>query len=210
MKKIVLIIPLALSLLISCSITQSYHFNSDFSGNSKIEVDASSYISLMQLSDTSGTSGNYMDTISIYFVEAANFLRNSPGISDVQWESDQENSKFHLSFTFDKIDNLNNVVQNEPVGFNEIIGGKPSFIAKGKKLSYFFGTKGKPMEDAEEYESMKDMFSYKLNFSFEGKIGKASFPNLEISEDKSNASFSTTLIDITALDPKVPIIFKLK
>lgn len=180
------------------------------SGSSRVEVDIASYLSFMGMSDTSESPANYMDTFALYFYTAANYLQSAEGISNVKWDASEESSTLYITFDFNNIAALNHVLANDPVGFDEMIGGKPYFAVKGKKLSYFFGTSGKEMEDAEDYESMKDMFAYNLNFSFERKIGKVAFPGLEVSGDKQSAAYKSSIFDLPALDPKKPMVFALK
>lgn len=123
--KAILCFSVLLSLFTSCTITQGYEFNEDFSGVSYIEIDASAMMSLMGDGDeVSDPFSEAMDSINIdSLIEATNA---KPGIQNASMQN--ENGVFRFSYDFDNLESLNIMTESEDV--TEYFGGS----GKGRQV----------------------------------------------------------------------------
>ena len=194
--KAILCFSVLLSLFTSCTITQGYEFNEDFSGVSYIEIDASAMMSLMGDGDeVSDPFSEAMDSINIdSLIEATNA---KPGIQNASMQN--ENGVFRFSYDFDNLESLNIMTESEDV--TEYFGGS----GKGKTSTTRFSQKSNkfryavPEVEAIEdtlmagMEGMGDMMKYQLKMTFAKPVKKLSNEEYIVSSDQKSLTFSTSI-----------------
>ena len=144
-----------LFLLSACSVRQEIHFNKDFSGSVKIEIDMSQIFasfpadSAMSLgTDSVFTSFRDMETIE--------------GISNLELKEDNGTGIYLVSYDFEDIKALNRTLKGSKISNRKNDSESIQFKKRGKKLSYFFPE----LQDTSSSQQATLMDSY-INFSIE-------------------------------------------
>lgn len=201
--------------LTSCTITQEFHFNKNFSGSSKMTIDMGTFMNMMAGMDSTGTQGAEMkDSLDFAFNESAQKLEGV-GVTNIKYGWQNDNKIMFLSYDFPNIDVLNKALNASDDGNSAFMraqdeGDHVYFIRKGKTLTYQ-GIKSKnDTVNMGDMASMKDMYKYKLVFSFDRKVKKLDNPNIALSEDKKRAVLSASLFDVIRPEYNSTIKFKLK
>ncbi|MCF6242373.1 MAG: hypothetical protein L3J74_13620 [Bacteroidales bacterium] len=202
---------LIIILLSSCTITQEFHFNKDFSGSYISTIDMSQFIDMMNSLDSSdGGTGEFIDSLDLILTQAVKKLETT-GVRNLKsgWNN---NKALFISYDFANIDELNKALNKSGMNENNTSDGEDFifFIRKGKTLIY----KGIPPKETaaggKDLGAMKDYYKYRAVFSFERRIKKSDNPKYKISEDKHKAVLSAPFFDITKKDFNTEVRFKLK
>ena len=215
MKKLLLISLLFVFLMTSCTITQEFHFNKDFSGTAKLSVDMGMFIGMMKSMDTSSTKNSVADSLKYTFGESKVKL-DSIGASNVKYEWNDSTNVMFLSFDFKDIEMLNISLNATKETNRELTKNKSTephvfFIRKGKKTLIYNGSKkessGKP---SKEMSSMKDYYKYNLIFTFDRKVKSVQNPNVIHTKKTKRVELRGNMFDIMSEKYDSKITFKLK
>lgn len=215
--KILSIIAFLLTIcLSSCTITQEYHFNKDFSGTTKLSIDLGTLIEMMAGLDSTGTQNqNMKDSLDFVFKESAQKL-DSLGMKNIQYGWEEGTNVLYMSYDFANIDELNkalNASNSQNEAFNKTISDEPHvyFTQKGRKTLIYTGPKSKnDISGNKDMESMKDYYKYAVTFSFDRKIKKIDNPNVVLSDDNKKAELKGSMFEIIREEYNSDITFKLK
>jgi preprotein translocase subunit SecF len=199
MKLYTFLVAAAILVLSGCSITQEYHFNNDFSGTYKFEMNMGDMISMLQSMDTTG-SINSLDTLDQSFDQIRNQY-NDAGAKDVEvgWKNDKKT--IYISFGFDNLEKLNEILSNSNNEFNLYTTGsqdeKASFTKKGKStLIMNFPETSKDTAIISSIEGMKDYLTIETIFSFDRAIKSINNRSGKISEDRKSVKFEGKVDDL--------------
>lgn len=199
MKKTTLIFVIAIFFLASCSITQEYHFNKDFSGNYKMEMDLGDMITMIKAMDTTGNM-NGLDTLDQSFKELSHKYEKA-GATNVNAGWNDDKTTIMLSFDFADVDALNMILENTS-GDESIMdfaskGDTTKFKNKGTKfLSVDLPEFKNDTSSLASLEQIKDYLTIETIFSFDRTIKKINNENAKLSSDKKSISFETKLEDM--------------
>ncbi len=223
MKKITLIIAsMILFFVSSCTITQEYKFNDDFSGTTETNIDLSSMINLIKSSDTTGNSDNSFDTLTNTFAGIEEELDNL-GAKNINLEWNENHTIITLSYDFDNIDMLNKITNKIDIINLLSLNEEPGKEEKKSKEIQKFTIKGKKkfiynqpilendtLFSGENSDAMNKYYKYKLIFSFDNEIKNINNKEAELSKDKKSISFEGNLFDLTNEENKTNFKIKLK
>jgi len=206
-----LFILFSIILLSSCTITQEFHFNKDFSGSYKSAIDMDQLISAMKSMDSSSTEMlDFKDSLDL-MLDAANKKLQGIGINNLQagWT---DKNVMYLSYDFANLDVLNKALNNSSLGEKKDKSNKyfVFFEKKGKKLIYHGINPSEVSDEGKDLGVMKDYYKYKVVFTFDRKIKKSNNEKYKISEDRHKATLEAPLFDITKKEFNSSITFKLK
>jgi hypothetical protein len=211
-KTVIFIIAISLT---SCTITQEFHFNKNFSGNTKLSIDMGSLMDMMSGMDSSGVnSKNMKDSMDFVFKESKEKL-DSIGIKNIQFGWEEGTNILFMSYDFDNIEMLNkslNASNQGNAAFGKTIDSQPHtyFVLKGKELSYKGPKSSNDISQNADMQSMKDYYKYKIAFNFERKIKKSDNPAFIISPDNKKAELSGSMFEIIRPEFNSDVKFKLK
>jgi hypothetical protein len=199
---------LIIFILSSCTITQEFYFNKDFSGTYTSTIDMSELIKAMNTNGKEDKS--FTDSLNLMLKQTEEKMKGT-GISNLKsgWKNDKI---LFISYDFSNIDVLNKALNNSGISDNNAPTGEDFvfFTLKRKTLTYHGIPPKETAEGGKDLGAMKDYYKYKAIFSFERKIKKADNPKYKISEDKHKAEMTAPLFDITKPDFNSKIKFKLK
>ena len=199
--------------LFSCTITQEYHFNRDFSGSTKLSIDMASFMQMMAGMDSTGNSTqNLHDSLNLVFEESAQKLKDL-GVKNIKLGWQENSDILSMSYEFDNIDILNkalNSANEQNAALSKTISTEPHiyFSRKGKTLNYFGPKSDK--ESPKEMESMSEYYQYELIFTFDRKVKKVDNPNVTLSPDGKKVQLKGSMFKIIRSDFNSDIKFKLK
>lgn len=201
---------LIIVLFTSCTITQEFHFNKDFSGNYKSTIDMTQFVDMINsLDSTSQGTDDFKDSLDLILSQTVKKL-DSAGVSNLKYGWN-DNKFLYISYDFANIDVLNKALNKS--GMNENTPGNENFIffiRNGKTLIYQGVSPDETTKGGADLGAMKDYYKYKAIFTFERKIKKTDNPIYKISNDKHTAEMEAPLFDITKKDFNLKIRFKLK
>ncbi|MCB0738563.1 MAG: hypothetical protein KDC92_13685 [Bacteroidetes bacterium] len=180
----------------SCTLKQTYDFNSDFSGKHVVEVDMSAMTGLMEgenemhLLDSMGS-----DTL-------IDQLNAEPGISNTFMT--EENGLLKIGYDFSGLEAINNTQSGKAMadalnsGMALTESTKPLFVLKGKKLIYNppafdnsdFG------DEMESFEGMGDMLQYEVVMHFAKPIKKIDNDDWRLSSDNKTISLTSSISEL--------------
>jgi hypothetical protein len=197
----------------SCTIVQEYHFNKDFSGNTRLSIDMASFMQMMAGMDSTGTSTLGMkDSLNLVFSESAKKLEEI-GIKNIKLGWQDSSDVLYMTYDFDNIETLNNAINSsnsQNAALSNTISTEPHtyFSKKGKTLMY----KGPKSEKgpSKEMESMSEYYQYSLIFTFDRKVKKVDNPNVTLSPDNKRVELKGSMFKILKSDFNSDITFKLK
>jgi hypothetical protein len=199
----------------SCTITQEFQFNKDFSGNTKLSIDMGSLVDMMAGMDSSGTqSKNMKDSLDFVFKESK-FKLDSIGIKNIKYGWEEGTNILFMSYDFDNIETLNKSISASNQGnaaFGKTINSEPHtyFTLKGKELTYKGPKSNNDEGSSPDMESMKDYYKYNIIFIFDRKIKKSDNPNFVISPDGKRAELKGSMFEIIKPSYNSDVKFKLK
>jgi len=199
----------------SCTITQEYNFNKDFSGNTKLSIDMGSLMEMMSGMDSAGVKTQDMkDSLDFVFKESKAKL-DSLGIKNIKYGWEEGTNILFMSYDFDNVETLNeslNASNKGNAAFNQTISSEPHvyFSRKGKTLTYKGPKSDKDIGNNADMQSMKDYYKYALIFNFQRKIKKIDNPNVKLSNDNKKAELNGSMFEIIRPDYNSDINFKLK
>ncbi|MBN1251382.1 MAG: hypothetical protein JXR51_00440 [Bacteroidales bacterium] len=214
MKKTYLTLLLSVLLLSSCTITQEFHFNKDFSGTAKLSVDMGMFIGMMKSMDTSSAQGSVADSLKYAFGESKIKL-DSIGAINVKYNWDDSTNVMYLSYEFSDINMLNsslNATNETNKELTKEVSTEPHvFFKKNGKTLIYDGPKTKSADkSSKEMTSMKDYYKYNLIFTFDRKIKSAENPNIIHENGTKKVELKGSMFDILSQKYDSKITFKLK
>ena len=180
MRRISIVLGLVIAIIISsCSIKQNIHFNNDWSGSLKYDIDMGSLKSMLD-DDTTGTAGNLGSMMDGDFGETIKELQASSGLTNIIVTEDTIKGTIHMSMDFKDLETLNEVMSGTGLGN---VTGESSvenhvyFKLKKNKLTYAIApvepnSKGGLSGGMEGVEGMMSMMKFQLTFSFDREIKK--------------------------------------
>jgi phosphoribosyl-AMP cyclohydrolase len=197
----------------SCTITQEYHFNKDFSGNTKLSIDMGTFMQMMAGMDSTGSSTRSMkDSLNIVFDESAQKLKDL-GVKNIKLGWEENSDILYMSYDFDNIDILNNALnaanaQNATI--SKTISDEPhTYFSRKRKTLIYKGPKSS--KDApKDMESMSEYYQYALIFTFDRKVKKVDNPNVTLSPDGQKVELKGSMFKVIKTDFNSDIKFKLK
>lgn len=216
MKKNLYLFLIVILFLVSCSITQEYHFNNDFSGTANTSIDISVMKNLLSSMDSTGEGDNSFDTLDQSLVEVAEKLKRV-GAENIKYGWKNDKTVLYLTYDFKNVDVLNKTLSETGSGM-DLLGkgasenGTPKFSKKGKRTLIYDAppVKKDTLWDNSEMESMREYFQYSLQFSFNKKIKRVNNKNAEFNGDMKGFSFSGNMFDILSPDYSTDFKTKLK
>ena len=181
MKKIFLFL-LSTFIIASCTITEKVNFNSKNGGEIAYDIDATEFVSFMEMADSTGKGFNFGDSLA-ELGKATESLKKIKGISNLKFNT--EATKMSLSFSFDDLDALNRAhkelgVQTE----NKAAQTQDKVTIKNKK-EWIYHTW--PLGDTKEdsmYTTMGMMLTYKLEATFPKKVSSTDSKTIGVNENK--------------------------
>lgn len=194
--KAILYLAALLGFFSSCTITQAYEFNEDFSGTTYIEIDASAMMALM--GDEDGVADPFKEALDSMNTDSILEATNAqPGIQNASLQN--QNGVFRFSYDFDNLKSLNTMTESENVtdylgGSGRKSGTTDRFSQKGNKFRYVVP----PIESLEDsvlasMEGMSDMMKYQLKMTFSKPVNKFSNQDYTSTADQKTITFSTTI-----------------
>jgi len=203
-------------LISSCTITQEFYFNKDFSGSAKLSVDMSMFIGVMQSMDTSSKSGSLSDSIKYMFEEGKPKL-DSVGATNVKYSWSDSAKTMQLSFNFKDIDILNKSLNITKIPNSEVENDSNTtvnhkYFTKIRRKTLVFEEKKttKKRKTSKEMSSMKEYYKYNIIFVFDRKIKKVENPNISHIKNSKRVELKGNVFDMMKKDYNSKIIFKLK
>ena len=191
----------------SCNVTNSVHFNRDYSGTYEMNVDLTGLLGMAMMFDSTATSEEDMLSEMRKGMEELGLsdkLGEMKGIDEVVAEMNEE-GQLIWSFNFANVDALNNSFQElnkslmsgemldmDGVEINADAGEEatpmPSFVRSGKMIShrtdYDMGDMGMAEMAGGDEEGMMEMFSsmmdYTVEFSFDRKIKDVELTGMDL------------------------------
>jgi hypothetical protein len=176
---------LAVALLLgSCTITEEISFNKNYSGSGTISYNLALYGSEEEVDSTL----NAQRTMAEEYKLSA---KDIPGISNIKYRIDQEESMMVITYDFADLKSLNALYQLEV--FEEAPFMRKTFEKKGKKkLSVTWPVHALTEEDREAYEDeMMDMYTFDLTISLPREIKSSTIDTdkIEVVTDQKKAYF---------------------
>ena len=185
MKRLFIALGVSIFIASSCTITQKFDFNEDFSGTYMLEIDMSSMMSLMgdEMAGEDSTAEESSDEEKD-MEELVENLKGMDGISDVVYENDEKMGRYMISYKFRDIDVLNLSMATAGMTKDMARDDHIFFTQKGSKLIYTIpnlneGDDAPTADLAGMDDMMMDMMKYKLEFSFAGGVKKAKSKQLK-------------------------------
>jgi len=211
LNTIVIILLISIS---SCTITQEFNFNKNFSGNTRLAIDMGSLMEMMSGMDSSGVKTQDMkDSLDFVFQESKVKL-DSLGIKNIKYGWEEGTNILFMSYDFDNIETLNKSLNASSQGsaFGKTLSSEPHtyFTLKGKELSYKGPKSSNDVSNNADMESMKDYYKYVLIFNFTRTIKKTDNPKFILSPDNKRAELNGSMFEIIRPEFNSDIKFKLK
>lgn len=191
--------------VVGCTITEKTVFNAKGGGDIFYELDATEFISFIEMTDTTGKPFNISDSLGD-FQKATEGLQKMKGIQNVKFTP--EAKKITLSFSFNDIAALNNAHRE--------LGEKTGTLPEGyqyekvalknkKEWNYRIWPLGESPQDS-VYSTMGMMLTYKLDVTFPKEIQAVDKKNIQTAgnklswtstEEETGADFAFQGIGIT-------------
>jgi hypothetical protein len=196
MKKGTLFIALIILFAAGCTITQEYHFNKDLSGNYSLEMNVEELIGFMESMDTTGNMSG-LDSMDQSFLEMSEKYKEN-GAKNVQAGWKEDKTTIFVSFDFDDISTLNNILNNSSGSDDLLSFGASSepaeFANKGmKKLSINMPEYSNDTLNMNEMGEMSNYLNFETIFSFDRTIKKIDNQEAVLSDDKKSFKFEGNL-----------------
>ncbi len=214
--KALIISLLSIFIISSCTITNEFHFNKNFSGNAKLTVDMGVFVGLMQSMDTTSQEKSLSDSLKDIFNENITKLEDNKGISNITFNWVDSLSIMILKYNFKDIKSLNKSLNatnkiNDNISKDTVIQPHVYFIKKGRKTLIYNGEKStKSKKTSKEMASMKDYYKYNIIFTFDRKIKKVENPNIIHKEGSKRVELRGSMFEMLKKKYNSKIIFKLK
>ncbi len=225
MKKILGSFILVLFLFTGCTITQTYHFNDDFSGSAitTVNLKSKNFFFISNPADSSSLPKSTYDSIESVLLRKK-LLYQEIGATNVKYNILDENNELTISYSYDfnNLEILNEALSNEKSIFDIIEGnekesefdikkGTQKFCKKGKnKLTFYLpklkndsilSIKQSELEILKNYKGYTGIDNkYELTMTFDRTIKSADNEKLNISPDKKALKLSVSLFDIISKD----------
>lgn len=200
MKKLIFFVAL-LFVIVSCTVTQEYHFNNDFSGTAKSSIDMSTLIAFANAADSTGEEETSFDSLEYHLQDMHADLEKIPGISNVKHSWDENTGIMFISYDFDDIETLNVSMGRN---FSELTFETKQtaedfqyFSQKGRKLYFSLPEiQNDTLFEDSDMESMQELFKYQIKFSFDKEVKKIQSNIFELHEDRHSAAFDTAFFEV--------------
>ncbi len=169
----------------SCSISQEYFFNKDFSGTYKMEFDLSGISDIDEGgADDLEISQQELDSLKMAF-------ENIEGISKVNVET--KNSVIYVAYSFKDLNALNKSLENfsqDDLSF----GDENKFAFENNVFSYNFSEDNMGETPADSVAQMMSFLAYNVKMTFEKKIKTVS--NGELNAEENSVTLEGDLGEI--------------
>ena len=184
MKKLFALLSL-IAIVSSCSLSQHFHFNQDFSGNYIFEFDMSELVGMMGDSDSTETEDMWADIPLDSLQDVYNAIE---GINNTKVFV--ENDILKISYDFADVESLNKALESKNDGeededemYGMILGEGMTFESKGKN-KLIFNAPSLATADVEDSVIMyMEMLEFTTEFSFEKSIKSVNNESLTVSDD---------------------------
>lgn len=232
MKKIFYLSLLSLFVLLqSCVITENIHFNKDFSGNLRYDIDMSQFIAFSKMmaenaDELDSTAGAEMEDIpsadqivdSIKAEGQFAELENMDGVSNFSVNSDGEVMIIELDFS--DVEALNRAYSylknSNAMGGGEMVGEiqEQTYFTLNKK-TFTYEIYKNPEEQAQfgdegEEEQLGELITFETNLSFDKTIKSLDAEGVDVNQDGNKVNFSYDLEKLVDDSPNPKIVIKLK
>jgi len=186
-------------LIYSCSVQETFHFNTDYSGQYTFEFNYSELASF----DTSSAMKSEMGE-SFYELESE--LKKIDGINNIVIVSDNEKGTVLVSYDFENLEALNKANYNkENDSYDKL------FSLEGKKLLFITDFsdeiqeyKESDMNEDEILDNIESLLDYTITFTFDRKIKVLEKKNIQQADDH------TLVFKLTSESGKGPSSFLIK
>jgi len=201
MKHIFILIFAAI-LMESCTITQEYVFNKDFSGTYISTIDMSLMMNTMKSFDTIGKSNKWTDSIQYSMNEAIVEIEKT-GVSNLKYGWNKDTTAICISYSFKNLDELNNAMNSTKSGsafFQNSKSKSPAYFEKKKNTLIYHSAKieNDSIFNSQQMKSMDQFYKFELIFSFEKEIKSISNIKADISLDKKRVILKGSLFDLVS------------
>jgi hypothetical protein len=184
----------------SCTLEQQVHFNSDWSGNSKMIVSSS----LMKEFDLDSTS--VQDSTMI---KTSQDLDEIDGVTNVELYDDK-NGDMVVSYDFKDLQTLNaSMHTSEPAP--SVDEEYDYFEVNGNTIVCKFPPLRFDSTEIESFKLMSDMIKYKLTLTFDKKVKKLKATNsATIGDDKKSVIWEPAILSLINgdIDPTIEVTLK--
>jgi uncharacterized protein YcfL len=184
----------------SCTLEQQVHFNSDWSGNSKMIIN-SSLMKEFEMDSTSAQDSSMIKT--------SQDLDEIDGVTNVELYDDK-NGDMVVSYDFRDIRVLNasmHTSESAPSVDEEY----DYFELRGNTIIYKMPPLGVDSTEIAAFKLMSDMIKYKLTLTFDKKIKKLKATNgATIGDDKKSVIWEPTILSLVNgdIDPTIEVTLK--
>ena len=239
MKKFILPIIAALMIILqSCSVYTKVHFNKDYSGTYRTEIDMEELMAMAAMFDTTGTLDQADMMLELFnSLDSMGFTEQwdeMEGISNIYFEPIADKG-IVIEYDFANIAVLNKSINSmqETMNMDNMMGDQPmnvsptppsdheSFRLDKKTLSYTAPeNEGSPLGDMGDLGDMGgsemdlaqigEMFTMKMEFTFDRKIKKVEAENMTIEKQEKQKVSATVDMDKMMDGGAYNIVFKLK
>lgn len=186
----------------SCTITQEFNFNEDFSGSAKFTFDIShlkKYLS--SIDSTTISTIQLKDSIDWIFSQKAFQLYNV-GLENIEIGSNDNLNKFYFSFHFDDIDELNKALI-APNNFTFFMTEWPTdtslvyfTLNNDNTLSYHGISTDTNFGVTQEMEAMKAYFVFKTIFNLKDAVKKTNNNSYILSNAGKRVEYRNFILNI--------------
>ena len=222
-------------MLQSCSVYTKVHFNKDYSGTYRTEIDMEELLMMAAMFDTTGTMDQADMMLELFdSLDSMGFTKQwdeMEGITNVYFEPIADKG-IVVEYDFANIAVLNESINSlaESMDMENMMGDQPtnvaptapsdhqSFRLEKKTLTYSSPeNEGSPMGEMGDLGDMGggemdlgEMFTMKMEFTFDRKIKKVEAENMTIEKQEKQRVSATVDMDEIADGGSYRIVFKLK
>lgn len=212
-------------MLQGCVITENIHFNNDFSGKLRYDIDMTQFMAFSKMMAENAEDSAEIQMEEIPSVEQLvdsikaegefTELENMEGVSNFSLDSEGETMIIQLEFSdIDALNRAYSVLKNSnAMGGGEMMGEvdeKVYFTLNKKTLTYEIFKNPQGEEPMEGQDEMNEMIQFETVMSFDKTIKGIEGENMEVNQDGNQVSFSYNLGVLTDDSPNPKIIIKLK
>ncbi len=236
MRKFILPLIAALMMMFqSCSVYTKVHFNKDYSGTYRTEIDMEELLMMAAMFDTTGTMDQADMMLELFdSLDSMGFTKQwdeMEGITNVYFEPIADKG-IVVEYDFANIAVLNESINSlaESMDMENMMGDQPvnvspttpsdheSFRLDKKTLSYSSPeSEGSPLGEMGELGDMGggdmdlgEMFTMKMEFTFDRKIKKVEAENMTIEKQEKQRVSASVDMDKIMEGGSYGIVFKLK
>lgn len=198
----------------SCTVTQEFNFNEDFSGSAKFSFDIRHLKNYLYSIDSLSTSTLQLkDSIDWIFSQKA-FQLNDIGLKNIEMGTSENTNVFYFSFEFDNIDELNKALI-APNNFSFLAPEWPIdtsqvyFTQKGKEsLTYHGIVSNSRFTITQEMEAMKAYFVFKTIFNLKTPVKSTNNSSYIITNEGRKVEYRNFMLNIIDNKNNTDVILK--